>query len=247
MIFLVVLVVVIIIQAVRFPSKQYLSYQLSLYHRSIPYGIQNFVGRDEEVQNISRIIRSRQDIKHIMLIGHPGFGKSTLAIHVANECVLKDGSFAGYYFDMDELQTVSGVLQQILETSTESSRPDHVKQWARDISYPFLLILDNCDAVIHSNKTEFQEFIMGILDNSNQLKLITTSREAIAFLNSERYHLHVMNELSHHDASRLLRTFGNFLTDEEASTIANLTGCSPLALQVIGSIFKRVDPPTPSA
>ena len=243
---LLVCIVGIIFAPIPFPSLQYLSYQLSLYHStSIPYAIQNFMGRSEEVQNISSIIRLRQDIKHVMLIGPPGFGKSTLAIHVAHEC-MKYG-FTVYYVDMDEVQTVSGVSQQILKSAeilTETPGPDRVERWARDLSYPVILILDNCDSVMHSNKHAFQRFISSIIYMSDKLTLITTSREAISFLNSERHHLHVVNELSHHDASRLLHSFGDFLTDEEANTIANLTGCSPLALQVIGSIFKGVAPPT---
>ena len=225
-----------------------LSYKLHLYHStSIPFGIQNFMGREEELQNISNIIRFRPEIKHVMLVGAPGFGKSTLAIHAAHEC-MKYG-FIVYYIDMDEVQTVFGVTQQILkcaEISTNSPAPERVIKWARDLSYPVILVLDNCDSVIHRKKAEFQNFIRSILDMSMNLKLITTSREAIAFLNVESHHRYVVNELSEEDATLLLHAFGNMLTDEEKKTIAILTGCSPLALQVIGSIFKGLAPPSPS-
>ena len=245
---LLVCIIGIIFAPIPFPSLQYLSYQLSLYHStSIPYGIQNFMGRSEEVQNISNIIRFRQDIKHVMLTGAPGFGKSTLAIHVAHEC-MKYG-FTVYYVDMDEVRTVSGVSRQILkcaEILTETPGPDRVERWARDLPNKVILILDNCDSVMHVSKHAFQRFISSTLNMSEKLKLITTSRETISNLNSGRHYSHVVNEISHHDASMILHSFGDFLTDEEANIIANLTGCSPLALQVIGSIFKGVAPPTAS-
>ena len=49
---------------------------------SLPRRSDHFVGREEEVSDIVEILQS--DIKIVNIYGSPGFGKSTLSVHVGH-------------------------------------------------------------------------------------------------------------------------------------------------------------------
>ena len=47
-----------------------------------PSKIEHFIGRDQEISNLTNILES--DIRIVIIVGTPGVGKSTLAIHMAD-------------------------------------------------------------------------------------------------------------------------------------------------------------------
>ena len=67
-------------------------YNFNLYHsKTLPYISGNFVGREEDMKEITKLITfEKSDIRIVDITGSPGFGKSTLAIHVGHEMVRKE-------------------------------------------------------------------------------------------------------------------------------------------------------------
>ena len=190
------------------------------------------------------------DTRIINIVGSPGFGKSTVAIHVGHHMV--DRGVIVHYVDMMEfpsMQVKQVLAEKLLESAEMSfknvSFEKLLHRWARKLSSNTLIILDNCDDTLHHQKEEFQEAVEKLLTSSLVLKILTTSRKITMHL--EEFWLYKLHELSPQAAWELLdRKVDKRLTVVEKESIANLTGNVPLALQVIGSLLTQPYPPKPS-
>ena len=184
-------------------------------------------------------------VQHVSIVGPPGFGKSTLAIHIGHELVRRE--IVVYYIDMNETPTVMMLAQKILSQANKSTEDSikRVNTWAKELYDRVVLLLDGCDSIINE---EFRTFVCNLLTSSPYLQLITTSRQDIIILSSELHHLHELNQLTLHDSSELLgRLVKHRLNSSEKETIANLTGCAPLALQIVGALFQEKSYISPSS
>lgn len=133
-----------------------------LFHRSetLPYSSKNFVGRDREVSEIMEMVNfTKTNMRIISIVGSPGFGKSTIAIHIGHKLV--DMGTNVHYINMGDFHR--GNIERMLTEKILKSAGKSVKritfgrllQWARDIDEHNLIILDNCDDVLHSQKEKF--------------------------------------------------------------------------------------------
>ena len=216
--------------------------------KSLPCSIQSFVGREKEVHNITSLFKNEASVsrvQHVSIVGPPGFGKSTLAIHIGHKLVRS--GIVVYYIDMNETPTMMTLAQRILSQANISTE-DSIKRvniWAKELYDRVVLLLDGCDSIIND---EFRTFVGNLLTSSPYLQLITTSRQNIIILSSELHHLHELNQLTLHDSSELLgRLVKHRLNSSEKETIANLTGCAPLALQIVGALFQEKSHISPSS
>ena len=190
------------------------------------------------------------DTRIINIVGSPGFGKSTVAIHVGHHMV--DRGVVVHYVNMMEfpsMQVKQVLAEKLLESAEISfknvSFEKLLHRWARKLSYNTLIILDNCDDTLHHQKEEFQEAVEKLLMSSLELKILMTSREITMHL--EEFWLYKLHELSPQAAWELLdRKVDKRLTVVEKESIANLTGNVPLALQIIGSLLTQPYAPKPS-
>ena len=190
------------------------------------------------------------DTRIINIVGSPGFGKSTVAIHIGHHMV--DRGVIVHYVNMMEfpsMQVKQVLAEKLLESAEMSfknvSFEKLLHRWARKLSTNTLIILDNCDDTLHHQKEEFQEAVEKLLTSSLELKILMTSREITMHL--EEFWLYRLHELSPQAAWELLdRKVDKELTAVEKESIANLTGNVPLALQIIGSLLTQPDPPKPS-
>ena len=190
------------------------------------------------------------DTRIINIVGSPGFGKSTVAIHVGHYMV--DRGVIVHYVNMMEfpsMQVKQVLAEKLLESAEMSfknvSFEKLLHRWARKLSYNTLIILDNCDDTLHHQKEGFQEAVEKLKMSSLELKILMTSREITMHL--EEFWLYKLNELSPQAAWELLdRKVDKRLTVVEKESIANQTGNVPLALQIIGSLLTQPDPPKPS-
>ena len=150
-----------------------------------------------------------------------------------------------HYVNLDECPT-NGVKFFIAEKvfeSTGSHREcvtfEKFVQWARGRSLNNLIILDNCDKALHSQKNELQDAIQKVVDSSDSVKFLMSSRETTLYVGEfEQYKLH---ELSTKAACELLQArlpSGVNITMEEKEELARLTGNVPLALQITGSLLR---------
>ena len=226
-------------------------YNFNLEHsKTLPYQSKVFVGRETEMQELLQFVNfSNSDVRIVNIIGSPGFGKSTLAIHVGHRMV--ENGVIVHYINMAEFPDKNAgqvLCEKVLQSSEISSTHNSVSRllkWARERYWYNMLILDNCDDTLHQQKEDFQTVVDNIIRHSNNIKILLTSRETTMHL--EWFKEYKLYELSTKAACDLLQLkVHENLKQSEREEIAELTGKVPLALQIIGSLLTLHDPPTPT-
>ena len=194
-----------------------------------------FVGRQAEIQELMHWI---EKIRIVSIVGPPGFGKSTLAIHVGH-AVCNRGTTV-HYVNLQDLFRVDILREHILLTvqfQEQKQSVDPVLAWARELKVETLLILDNCDHTLDKNQSEFQTLLMNMIKHSPYLKVLLTAKHVVSFLYSFRSF--TITELTPEYATELLMITSELSNRTLAATIASLVGNVPLALQVVGKILNE--------
>ena len=233
-------------------------YTFNLYHsKTLPYASENFAGRETELREIIKLVdfsSNPNDFRIVNIIGSPGFGKSTLVIHVGHE-IVRNGLLVLYVdlADFPRDQPVKQVLaDKIIEGAQISSqfgvKFDRLLRWAHECYQNTLLILDNCDDILHERKQmeEFQNALQKLVEASKNLKILMTSCKEIVTDPYSRFYS--VSELSLNASCELLKyreQKGIKLTPYQRERIANLTGNVPLALHIMKSLLDRIGAPSP--
>ena len=122
-----------------------------------------------------------------METGSPGFGKSTLAIHVGH-VITEKGGIAVHYVDLYEVQDMTTLIEKftflVLGEKRQSS--EYLFMWASKLRVPTLIIFDNCDELLHKHKDPFQNLMKKLVRQSQFLKVVLTAKQMTSFLVSFR-------------------------------------------------------------
>ena len=241
----------VVIAGVWFNGKHYrntLAYYQNLYHsKSLPYSIEAFIGRENEMKEVIELVDfDNSKLRIVSIVGPPGIGKSTLAIHVGHDMVAQ--GVVVYHVDMVEVSSMQSLAEKVLDgdetlVSTKNVTIDRLIKWARDLHHRTLLILDNCDDILHRQKETLQKMVKRLLGSSNELKIMMTSRQRAMQLS--QFKMYALRELSVEASCDLLQIVTGQLNSTLCESIANLTGNVPLALQVVGALLNQPDPPDP--
>ena len=226
-------------------------YQLGVcYSKSLP-SVDNFVGREEDIRNITGYLDfTTSDVQVVHIVGPPGFGKSTLAKKVG-EILVRRRRIKVFYVDLGlgmvkDINALSEhVMMSIVDDMIYGVSLNRVVKWVRDQYSNTLIILDNCDKLFEYSKEDFLQAIKSLKEASSRknVRYILTSQKWEADIGNFR--LHAIYNLSSAAAIELLDRLAPSLTDNQKMQIADLTGNVPLALAVVGAIFKFPDAPTP--
>ena len=208
-------------------------------------------GRDID---IAALVDALEDTstKVINILGPPGIGKSTLAKCIGNEMILH--FFIVHYVDMDEF-TPGGLVKNFLaekidQTLTAPKQKNvtfsDLKSWVANLptlGFNHMIILDNCDSVVNSEREAFIRGIEELLEYSYLIKFLVTSREEL-FSSYYKYKVQPLTEVA---AYELLDNKKVHLSLNEKKQIAELTGEVPIALKIVASLLSfKLSPPTPS-
>ena len=219
------------------------------YSKSLP-SVDNFVGREEDIHNITGYLDfTTSDVQVVHIVGPPGFGKSTLAKKVG-EILVRRGTKV-FYVDLEmemvrDINTLSKrVMMSIVDDMKCEVSLNRVVKWVRDQYSNTLIILDNCDKLFEYSSFEFLQAIKSLKEASSRknVRYILTSQKWEADIGNFR--LHAIYNLSSIAAIKLLDRLAPSLMDNQKMQIADRTGNVPLALAVVGAIFKFPDAPTP--
>ena len=207
-----------------------------------------FVGREDNIRNITGYLDfTSSDVEVVHIVGPPGFGKSTLAKKIGH-IILRKGVKV-HYADIRQITNMDTIAEKIMLSIVDSTKHkvtfDRLERWVQTQYSNTLLILDNCDEVFETHKENFLDGIRALALSSykKRVRYILTSQKWEADVGSY-YQLHAIYNLSSEAASQLLGQLAPSLTDVQKMQIAELTGNVPLALDVVGAIFKFPNAPT---
>ena len=217
------------------------------YSKSLP-SVDNFVGREEDIRNITGYLDfTTSDVQVVHIVGPPGFGKSTLAKKVG-EILVRRG-IKVFYVDLGMVRDINTLSEHVMMNIVDDMKYkvslNRVVKWVRDQYSNTLILLDNCDKLFEYSKEEFLQTVKSLKEASSRenVRYILTSQKWEADIGNFR--LHAIYNLSSAAAIELLDRLAPSLTDNQKMQIADLTGNVPLALAVVGAIFKFPDAPTP--
>ena len=198
---------------------------------------------------MQRIDFSNHSTRIVNLFGPPGFGKSTLAIHVGHMAV-RNGVEV-HYVNMEEFPE-KGVKQVLAKKILKKGNDVDFEQlllWLGEYRYWYyhiLLVFDNCDDILHNQREEFHSVLTKMVESSLYVRILITSREVAAL--PEYFDWYKVDEISDAAANKLLdlkvpKRVG--LATRQRDQIAKLTGNVPIALQIVSSLLHLPNSPSP--
>ena len=224
-----------------------LYYQLNLCNsESLPHlGI--FVGREEDIKNITGYLDfTNSNVQVVHIVGPPGFGKSTLAVKIGHGLLRK--CVRVHYVDVKDISNVNTLVERVLVNVIGSPKKQltlhRLEKWIHKQYSNTLFLFDNCDDILETSREAFLEMMKKLQVSSltRSVRFVLTSQKWVADVGNFR--LHAIYNLSCEAAHQLLGEVAPSLTDDEKIQIAKLTGNVPLALDVVGAIFNFPNAPT---
>ena len=198
---------------------------------------QVFVGREKELNNIMRKLNSSTRI--ISITGSPGFGKSSLAIHAGYRSE-KLGNTV-YYVDLSQVSNMKALKEALREAISWEDGQYHpsysISGWLKQLKNKSLLIIDNCDLILHEEKDSVQEYLKYMTKQSNHIKVLLTAQQLTSFI--ESFWRLSVKQLTLKDAMMVLQSISPKITTDFAKRLAKLVGEVPLALQVVGTLLRE--------
>ena len=246
MLIVILLLVTVCVPLIYVYHKSLMKSFYVMQSKTLPYISDTFVGRNEELFNISHLLDFEQTRTRVVSItGPPGFGKSTLAIKVGHN--FAEEGHTVLYFNMHTVLTVQVLAEKVLKGANIPRKRvtiERAYQWVRDMSGHTLLIFDNCDDIIRENKDQFQRVVQDLLQSSHLIKVLMTSRQKATFLDDSFEFC--LKEFTSEASSSLLSAIvvSNIVSEDERLTLAEITGNVPLALRILGSLLNTPDPPS---
>ncbi len=149
---------------------------------NLPEQLTSFIGRDEDVAHVRRLLQSA---RLVTLLGPGGIGKTRLALQLATEVLDQhpDGAWLVALDSIADAALVPQVVAQALGVRQDGTASllqaltDHVK--ARRM----LLVLDNCEHVLGACATMTNTLLRAAPD----LRIIATSREPLRIVGEQTY------------------------------------------------------------
>lgn len=168
-----------------FPNTYTAIRTLSPRPTNLPVQLSSFVGREAEVEAVSRRMR-QPEVRLLTLFGPGGIGKTRLSLQVG--AALRDEYEDGVFFvGLSPITSENGLLEAIasalqLEESTDTPLLDTLKNHLE--SRQILIILDNFEQVV-----DFAPVLNDFLSAAAQVKILVTSREELLIYGEQIYPL----------------------------------------------------------
>lgn len=161
-----------------FPSLR----TLDVFSHNLPFQLTSFVGREEEIGELARLIR---DSRMVTLSGVGGAGKTRLATQVAAEMLpdFRDGVWLIELAPLTDPALIPSTAAAVLGVQEKPDEPlmDTLTAWLRNRE--LLLILDNCEHVID----DAARFAGTVLAACSGIKVLATSREILGVAGEHPY------------------------------------------------------------
>ena len=181
------------------------------------------------------------DTRLVNVWGPPGFGKTSVAINVAQQ--LKDMEIPVYFASLRGMKRKDDLVSKLLGIFVDAKQAfyNSPSQWLiqnlQRVKDSFVLILDNADDLLESGDVELKEevlrFLEEILDQCNHIKLLITTRESLDYW-SHKLSIHlervgVLDEISSHDLVKFLLPD---LSEIDRNSLVQVCGQVPLSMRL---------------
>ena len=151
-------------------------------YTNLPIQLTSFIGRTGDLAEVERLL---SEVRLVTLVGPGGCGKTRLAIQIAHR-VTKVYENGIWWVDLASLSDPALVLQLIVHALGIRPVAD---QPMMELLISFvspkqmLLVLDNCEHLIDA----CSQVVRRLLTNAPSLRILTTSREALAMVGETIY------------------------------------------------------------
>ncbi|MGH2409156.1 MAG: ATP-binding protein, partial [Chloroflexota bacterium] len=149
--------------------------RIMAYPTNLPAPLTSFIGRDAELASVVQLLDSA---RLLSLVGAGGVGKTRLALQAA-AAVLYHYQDGTWFVDLARVTEPQGLPQVVMGTLGVPEHPNQpllstLIEHLRDKH--LLLVIDNCEHVL----TASVDFIAEILTACPEVRVLATSREALA-------------------------------------------------------------------
>lgn len=182
--------------------------------------------------------------------GPPGFGKTSVAINVADH--LRAMEIPVYFISLRGMKSKNELVSKLfskfaVSTKTKShdiSATDWLIHCLQQLPNRHVLILDNADDLLESGDVELRDevlrFTETILTQCSYIKLLFTTRESLDYL-SHKLPIHnervgVLDEVS---SMNLVQSLLPNVSGDDCSSIIKICGQVPLAMRLMCSILRE--------
>ena len=170
-----------------------------------------FVGRNTAIDNITHLF-FHSPVQVVHIVGPPGVGKSTLAVHVGYK--MATHGIAVQYINIDETRIFK--TQGVSHSKLISTGTKGLIEWAKGLSIATLLILDNCDSLLQQENNGSVQVLNALSKASPHLHIMVTSSLRLNLLGVEPYYLKTLADES---AIELLQLVSPIFTWNDSRTI----------------------------
>jgi predicted ATPase/DNA-binding SARP family transcriptional activator len=158
--------------------------ELGIPRHNLPFQISSFIGREKERDDIVNLIANN---RLVTLVGAGGIGKTRLSLKTGEE-LFREYADGVWFVELASLSDPARVPQTIaalfgLIEGSEASPTEKLVRFLR--SKTVLLILDNCEHLLDA----CAQLADALLSSCPNLKILTTSREAIGITGEAQYHV----------------------------------------------------------
>ena len=212
---------------------------------NLPSMVPHFTGREEECNDVVAHV-TNEATRLVSIWGSPGFGKTSTAIAIGHR--LQAQGLLVYFLSLRGLRLKSGLKSRFLglltQPATASPRltaDDELCSILAQITNPFVFILDNADDLFESGlpdvKEEVVDLIGEILNRSDKVTFLLTTRESCQFLNLrfKGHHAVRIRELDEQSSLNLVQELLPEASKSDCIKVRQICGSVPLAMKLLCS------------
>ncbi len=216
--------------------------------------VPHFKGRQRECKEITTHVTSNST-RIVSIWGSPGFGKTSVATAVGHH--LHSQGLPVSFFSLRGVQSKVDLTSKLLSffrrPTTNDRQPerlsldDELFQLLSEISDRFVLILDNADELFESGapnvKEDFTHFLEQILQRTEKVTFVITTRESLEFMNVQfqGHHAVRIRPLDESSSQNLVIELLPNATPSDCIRITQVCGQVPLAMKLLCSSISEDD------
>ena len=220
-----------------------------LPNSNLPPKVPHFTGREKECNDIIDHVTS-ESTRLVSVWGSAGFGKTSIAIAVGHQ--LQAQGLPVYFISLRGLRIKSdltskllGIFSQSATLSQHLTADDELCSIFDQMSDPCVCILDNADDLIESGIPNVKEdvvfLIEEILNRSNKVKFLLTTRESFEFFNLrfQGHHAVRIRELDEQSSRYLVKELLPESSTSDCVKVSQICGNVPLAMKLLCSTISE--------